>query len=316
MRQVAISGISPPIMNLRIDVLGTGDGPQAVIVEVPASVDGPHLIFRGEYFGAPVRNGSDTVWMRERDIEAAYRARLAARRHAAEELAALYDDQVSAHGVNEIARLIGVARPLLPTAQPRADQAQAAAIFNQTSNLAGSLTPGTVALLSDFSLDLNNPRVGLRRWVVHPAAGGAGAEDRAVAAVHHDGSVTYSVRAGGDRLSVSDRAPGHWVRSVRVEAFAASLLALVATAARHYNTGACEVRAGIEWSGPGLQIQTVDSTGQPWTPPVPPLARYAHVHTEIRGDLPEAELLDSLRGFAADMVNQGGVTYLQLIPQT
>jgi len=55
-----------------------GSGPrakQAVVAEVPASIDGPHLIDRNDYLGAPVRNDSDTVWMKERQIEAMYRAR-------------------------------------------------------------------------------------------------------------------------------------------------------------------------------------------------------------------------------------------------
>ena len=73
-------------------------GPQAVnaastraaAVIVPASVDGPHLIYRNDYFGAPVRNDSDTVWMKERQIEAMYRARFDERRHASEALDNLY----------------------------------------------------------------------------------------------------------------------------------------------------------------------------------------------------------------------------------
>lgn len=41
-----------------------GEGNRCIAVIVPASVDGPHLIYRGEHFGAPVRNNADTVWMK------------------------------------------------------------------------------------------------------------------------------------------------------------------------------------------------------------------------------------------------------------
>jgi len=52
---------------------------------VPAGADGPHLIYyTNEYFGAPIRDNADTVWMKERQTEAMYRARFDERRHAAE----------------------------------------------------------------------------------------------------------------------------------------------------------------------------------------------------------------------------------------
>jgi hypothetical protein len=66
------------------------DGKRAIAVEVPASIGGPHLIYRNDYFGAPIRNDSDTVWMKERQIEAMYRARFEERRHASEALDALF----------------------------------------------------------------------------------------------------------------------------------------------------------------------------------------------------------------------------------
>jgi hypothetical protein len=43
-------------------------------------------------FGAPVRNDSDTAWMKERQIEAMYRSRFQERRHAAEALDHLTSD--------------------------------------------------------------------------------------------------------------------------------------------------------------------------------------------------------------------------------
>ena len=68
LRSAAITEITPPVFGLNVFRLGSTEGEHAVIVEVPASVDGPHLIHRGDYFGAPVRNDADTVWMKERQI--------------------------------------------------------------------------------------------------------------------------------------------------------------------------------------------------------------------------------------------------------
>jgi hypothetical protein len=69
LRRVAVSGIQPPIFGLGIHKLGD-EGRQALALVIPASADIPHLIYRGEYFGAPIRNDADTVWMRERHLEA------------------------------------------------------------------------------------------------------------------------------------------------------------------------------------------------------------------------------------------------------
>ncbi|MFF0726042.1 hypothetical protein [Streptomyces sp. NPDC004134] len=96
LRSAAITAISPPVFDLRVNRLKSAGGDRAVVVEVPSSVDGPHLIYRHEYFGAPVRNDSDTVWMKERQIEAMYRARFGERRHATEALDALVADAAPA----------------------------------------------------------------------------------------------------------------------------------------------------------------------------------------------------------------------------
>jgi hypothetical protein len=74
LRAAAYSAISPPVVGLVIERVGEV-GNQAVAIVVPDSHDGPHLIFRDKYFGAPLRNDADTEWMQERQIEASYRAR-------------------------------------------------------------------------------------------------------------------------------------------------------------------------------------------------------------------------------------------------
>lgn len=60
LRSAAITAISPPVFGLDVQRIG-GHGNRAVTVQIPPSIDGPHLIYRGEYFGAPIRNDSDTV---------------------------------------------------------------------------------------------------------------------------------------------------------------------------------------------------------------------------------------------------------------
>jgi predicted HTH transcriptional regulator len=113
LRSVAVTAITPPVFRLAVHRLD-GSGKRAVVVEVPGSVDGPHPIYRNEYFGAPVRNDSDTVWMKERQIEAMYRARFDERRHATEALDSLYTDASAGRDTGKRAWLIAVAHPRIP----------------------------------------------------------------------------------------------------------------------------------------------------------------------------------------------------------
>lgn len=54
--------ISPPAFGLNVHRLAI-EGNRAIVVEVPASVDRPHLIYNDDYFAAPVGDDSDTVWI-------------------------------------------------------------------------------------------------------------------------------------------------------------------------------------------------------------------------------------------------------------
>jgi hypothetical protein len=112
MRSAAVTAISPPVLGLGLHCIGE-EGQRALVVVVPASIDVPHLIYRGEYFGAPVRNDADTVWMRQRQIEAMYRARLDQRRNAHEALDSLYNEVAAGRLVAERAWMIGRGRVYL-----------------------------------------------------------------------------------------------------------------------------------------------------------------------------------------------------------
>lgn len=112
MRSAAVTAVTPPVFGLNVHRLDA-EGNRAVVVEVPASIDGPHLIYKNDYFAAPTRNDSNTVWMKERQIEAMYRARFDERRHATEALDSLYDEAAAGRDSDRGAWLIAVAHPRL-----------------------------------------------------------------------------------------------------------------------------------------------------------------------------------------------------------
>jgi hypothetical protein len=98
-------------------------------IVVPAA-DEPHLVYRNEYFEAPIRNNADTVWMKVRQIEAMYRARFEERRHAAEALDHLYSELVAGRDTDHRAWLIAVGRPrVTPTTITRWDRDEARDLF-------------------------------------------------------------------------------------------------------------------------------------------------------------------------------------------
>lgn len=128
-RRVAFTAITPPVFGLQIHRLGTE--PRAVAVVVPASVHGPHLIFRGEYFGAPVRNHADTEWMKERQIEAMFRARFDEQRRSNEAIDSLYAEATAGRDTANRAWLVAVAHPRVPGVLARPTREEAADVFQQ-----------------------------------------------------------------------------------------------------------------------------------------------------------------------------------------
>lgn len=314
LRSAAITGISPPVFNLGIHRLGES-GNQALAVVVPGSLDGPHLIYRNELFGAPVRNDADTVWMREGQIEAMYRARFDERRNAHEALDSLYDEVASGRATGERAWMIGVARPRTTgPGRVRVSREDAAAHLGEASRR--SLRYADRRGPHPFDdLDPHNPRPGLRRWVFLPRD----LDDRsrwreAWATLHDDGSVTLVSAIGGHRISSGDYAAGSSIESARMERHVASLMALLRVASRRRGLGDHEVKIGVEWTGDApLLIETVDQSGYRFDGTSIPLPHYTPVMTSIRNDVDENGFLAQVEEVARDVVNQGGITNLRAI---
>ncbi|WP_344067590.1 ATP-binding protein [Nostocoides vanveenii] len=191
LRSAAINAISPPVFGLAVHRLGS-EGHRAVVVEVPASVDGPHLIYRNEYFGAPVRNDADTVGMKERQIEAMYRARFDERRHSAEGLDNLYSEAAGGRDAAKRAWFVAVARPRVPRLHGTLTREQASAVFTEAAQSA--LTYADRRGMHPLeNVNALSPRPGLRRWVTaNTAIGERSLWREAWASLHHDGSVTIA----------------------------------------------------------------------------------------------------------------------------
>lgn len=313
LRSAAITAISPPVFGLVVHRLGD-EGRRAVVVEVPSSVDGPHLIYRNEYFGAPVRNDSDTVWMKERQIEAMYRARFEERRHAAEALGNLYEE--AAHGRDSSKRvwLIAVAHPRVLRYADRLTKDQARDFLARAAPLSLSYADRSGVHPLE-NVDRLNPRPGLRRWV---AANTATSEQslwqEAWASIHHDGSVTIAAAVGGHRMSRDGYFEGCQVQSSAIECGVADLMALLRVTAEATANDEYDVRVGLEWAGAEpMSILTADNFGYTYDGVSTPLHRYTSVDTTVNALGTELDYHQHVYEVAQDCVNQGGISNLRLI---
>lgn len=313
LRSAAITAISPSVFGLNVHRLGA-EGNRAVVVEVPASVDGPHLIYKNDYFAAPVRNDSDTVWMKERQIEAMCRARFEERRHATEALDALFGEAAAGRDSDKRAWLIAVAHPRIPRFRDRLTRDEARGVLTKTVELALTYA-GRGGVHPLENVDRDNPRPGLRRWVaVNTATGERSIWKEAWISIHHDGSVTVAAAVGGYRMSSDGYFDGWQVESVAIECAIADLTALVRTTAEATDNDEYDVRLGIEWNGEQpLTILTKDNMGFTYDGISTPLPRFTPVETTINAAEPALDFYWHVHHFAQDCVNQGGISNVLMI---
>lgn len=312
LRSAAITAISPPVFGLGVHHLGQPPN-HALVVEVPATTDGPHLIYRNDLFGAPIRNDADTVWMKERQVEAMYRARFDARRHATEALDHLYDEAAAGRETRARAWFIAVAHPRIPntpTSRPSRDDARK--VFKAAEDYAlFYASRGGIHPLEN--VDRLNPRPGLRRWnAVNTVTNDAHRWKEAWAAIHHDGSVTLAAAIGGHHQHNQRRLGGH-VHSISIECAVADFMGMIRAVQEHADTSEYEVRVGIEWTGDSPIIIHTVRNDRIYDGASIPLAHYTPVTTTVLADAENLDYYWQVHDLAEDCINQGGIPDVQLI---
>jgi hypothetical protein len=300
-----------PVFNLDLRRLGD-EGQRALVVIVPASTEAPHLIYRGEYFGAPVRNNADTEWMKERQLELMYRARLEERRNSTDALDHLYREIAAGQPNAGPACLIAAARPRMPRSGQRIDRDRARRILSDAVpvglSFVGRDPYGAHPL--DF-VDQHNPRIGFRRWTAPNTA--TNERTRCFASrigVHDDGSVTVAATVGGQALTSSGQFESYEINASSVECCIADLLALIRVSSSELGTGDYELQLGFEWPGkPATDlVMLFPSRGfGPDREGVASLSTTAPLITTIRTDLDDAAYRDQVIDLAIDVLNTGGI---------
>lgn len=304
LRRVAYTAISPPVTGLSVHVFGAV-GARLVAVVIPDSADAPHLVFRDQAFSAPIRNNSDTEWMREREIEAAYRARLSAVADATAIANELYDESARAYASVGAAAIIAVAQPRHAQRGIDRDRATLAGFVTDAWNMTRRWTGGATFQVLDH-LNSWSPRTGFRRWIIP----WDGKQDtmQSHAAVHTDGAVTMAWRIGAQRSGESTFNASNEVTSLGIEVFVANFLALVRTVSEKGSSGDMLVQLGIEWNGHGpLFCHEVNHRGHQISRAGVFGSRYARVHAVIDTRASDDDFYAQVRSFAEDCVAQFGI---------
>jgi hypothetical protein len=314
LRSVAVTAISPPVFGLDVVQIGA-PGIQSVVVVVPRSMDGPHLIYRGEYFGAPLRNDADTVWMKERQVEAMYRARFDERRRSAEVLDKLYAEAAAMRSADSPAWIVAVAHPRLPgTGTKRPTNTGARMAFDQAGKNA-LVYVGRGSSHPFENTDMNNPRPGLRRWTSRPILDGDSHRWReAWISIHDDGSVSLAAAAGGHRRSSTEYYDDHVVESRAVEVAIADFMGLIRESSDRLALGEYEVKIGFEWNMKDrLEIWTTDGMFGSDNRGTIPLAQFTPVEVTVRADADAVDFYQQVHDLALDCVNQAGIGHVRTI---
>jgi hypothetical protein len=316
LRSVAVSSIHPPVFGLRIAQLG-GDGSRCVVVIVPASTEGPHLIYRGEYFGAPIRNDADTVWMKEREVEKAYRQRFDERRYANEALDRIYNEQAIVTDVDSRGWLIAVGRPRIRASfDTQRTQDDARGLFEAASVLGYTYAPSSGPRPLSTA-KLYNPRPGLRRWIALHSSESAAHRREALVGIHHDGAVTVAFALGGLQ-SGRDTYFADWEYATEVvEAAVADFMALLRVVSERVGSVDYETRIGIERTGPErMMMYSFDDWENAYTAAGPvPIVRFLPVEATVEAGADDARYMHQVQTLIQDCVNQGGVSRLSVTTQ-
>jgi hypothetical protein len=306
----------PPVQGVSFWRLrGLRDEEQTVAIHVPASLDAPHLIYKDRQrmlFAAPFRDGTGTHWMAERQIEAAYRLRFAARTERERDLQRLYDDASSAFDPRLRACIVAVAKPDQPRPPTlgRLSREQAQSILEDGLARARSFLTGgdTVSALTD--VDLLNPRPGLRRLSARsysePDELGRQA---ALVSVHDDGSLSLAWAVGGYHRELPNVVP-----TFMLERMAVDIVSLVGAASRSLSMySSYDIELGVTDAGSDIGLLSPGWGGTYENAVTATVRRFQPVRLSVPPQPPDDVLLAAAGDLALDCVSQAGIAKLGVV---
>jgi len=301
-RQVCMTAITPALFGVEVIAIPSALGTPAVALVIPASPDGPHLVYRNDQFGAPLRVGADTHWMRERDLEAAYRSRFEGARRSEESLLQVYDDISVVADPAERAVLVGAARPRSRRVRSKRLDSVAATVDHAQLVTRWWLGGLQYSPLEDIEM-----------YAARPALGGQYLPPKdlddyraAHAVILDDGSVGLAWRAGGHERDKSGRFYElHQIPTLAVDAFAAALVALVHAVASEHPSGDYEIILGVESAIPPEFHEA--KAAPPYGVHRSFSGGFRHVRASVDPNVDEEQFIRAAIDLATSALNQVGI---------
>lgn len=315
--QVAYNLVHPPLMSVRPIKVADPENPDRGVLAmvVPPSADVPHMFWKRDAFLAPLRHGSDTRWMDERQIERAYRERFEGRTRRQLDLETFYADTLAhAEPVTRVG-LVVVASPVGVggTVTFPAEAEEAMEIFYSAVRGRQEFIRSDDSIFQAFN---PSPSVGLRRWRWLPTD--RSGKTQHLLELHRDGSV--ALVADINQRFLDDSGPGEGrtrtigrpeTSTLAVEFGVAGLGAfLAAIGKRLRNDDGYKIRAGLTWEA-GREDQkplsVYHSYGRLEVDSEPAIVRrFAPIEGLIRTRTSE-ELRTDLYLLCTDLLNQTGL---------
>lgn len=318
--RMAYAKIGPPVVGLEFHQIECGDEESGSIVmmRVPDSADAPHFAKKGDdAFVAPRRNGPHTVYMSDREIERGFRERF---QHADDQERLLqdrYERACEALRPEDGVFLAVAAVPYEPVSAQGPSSKQR--VLEYVSN---SRIPELYRQANAHSWwDIGEIKKGLRQWVLRNNRSSWG---KCRHCLYDDATVlaSYRVTLQGGSYSAT-RATDEDLRnhslSEDIETVIIDFLTLLRSHAQERKAyGGFRIRAGLVGdSGSPIFIRATENWGNR---PLgveysEPIIRFQPITTELDPLLDIDEILPTINDLALDLINQGGVQYLQVMAE-
>ncbi|MXG30393.1 AlbA family DNA-binding domain-containing protein [Streptomyces sp. YIM 132580] len=180
--------VQPYLPDVTFTTLTSPNGTTSVLVcDIPASPMAPHHVYGTaqkdkdqQAAVVPYRDKDQTGWMAEHQIERAYRDRFTRTERAEEEAERLLGqtrETVFTHQTEPSAWFLAIARPKrpLPRTAPRLTRDEASTVLHTARTRTQTSQRPAAGPLAGLQIVSNNPRPGLRRWVVQTLTPSTGA---------------------------------------------------------------------------------------------------------------------------------------------
>ena len=192
--------INPAVPGITFVPLVDANDEGVLAIVVPESPEMPHMIGSDRSCGFPVRVGTQTQWMREFDLERAYRQRFDRRVSDEQVLSTLIERAADHLDLDEGCWIVAASRPTVP-ASMSLEREDVRRLLETARNMHADLVPSTTRdanVINSLGDGRLNPRVGLHKWVAahrgdfRPSAKSDGAHVE----LHDDGSIVVAALAG------------------------------------------------------------------------------------------------------------------------